>query len=114
MRRIGWTLLCNFLGLWVINALFDGIVLTNRAMIMTAVLLWILNSTLKPVLKVLTMPLSWISLGLWSLILNGIILYAAFRFVPGAYFSSFGLLVVSAIVLSFVNTLVNKLFGTEK
>ena len=114
MKKIGWTLAGNLIALYILDVLFDGIIFTKKALLLMVLALWLLNSFVKPVLKFLTAPLSWITFGLWHLVLNALILYTAFRFVPGAYFSSFGLLVVSVIVLSFVNTLVNKLFGTEK
>jgi putative membrane protein len=48
-----------------------------------ALVLGILNSTLKPILKLLTLPINFITLGLFGLVINLFILYIATLLVPG-------------------------------
>ncbi len=48
-----------------------------------ALVLGILNSTLKPILKILTLPINFMTLGLFGLVINLLILYVATLIVPG-------------------------------
>ncbi|MBQ1386608.1 MAG: phage holin family protein [Erysipelotrichales bacterium] len=114
MKKIGWTLAGNLIALYILDMLFDGIIFTKKALLLMAVLLWVLNSFVKPVLKFLTAPLSWITFGLWHLVLNVLILYTAFRFVPGAFFASYGVLALAALVLGILNSIISKMFGSDE
>ena len=48
-----------------------------------ALVLGVLNSTLKPILKILTLPINFMTLGLFGLVINLLILYVATLIVPG-------------------------------
>jgi len=68
-------LLITALGLWVADQLLPGIEITGTgALIVSALLLGIVNAIIRPILFVLTFPLTVITLGLFFLILNGITL----------------------------------------
>ena len=71
--------------------------------IIVAVVLGILNTLLKPVLLLLTLPINIITLGLFTLVVNVIIVFLASSIVPG--FNVSGLL--PALIFSFVLTVVN-------
>jgi len=61
--------------LWVADQLLPGIEITGTgALIVSALLLGIVNAIIRPILFVLTFPLTVITLGLFFLILNGITL----------------------------------------
>ncbi|OQY40706.1 MAG: hypothetical protein B6229_01055 [Spirochaetaceae bacterium 4572_7] len=49
-----------------------------------AIIFWIVNSIVKGVLKILTLPLRFITLGLFSLVLNMLMMYI-FEFVVNNY-----------------------------
>ena len=113
MKKLGLGLLVNGVSLWIIDGLFSGISFTPRALIMMSVILMILNALVKPVLQLLTLPLNALSFGLFSILLNGMILWMAFRFVPGAYFNNFLTITMAGAVLGVLNALLNKLVGNE-
>lgn len=102
----------NALSLWVVDALMKSIYFADIwALLLTALVLTILNETLKPVLKFLSFPISVVTLGLFSLVINGAILYLAIAMTSanGSYINSFGMAVVASILLSFVNYSINSM-----
>jgi len=69
--------------------------------LVAALVLGVLNAILKPILFVLTLPFTILSLGLFLLVLNGIILWLTDRIVPGFDIpGGFGTTIVAALVLS--------------
>ncbi len=77
--------------------------------LIVAVVLGIINTFLKPVLTILTLPITIITLGLFSLILNALLIMLASRLVAG--FTVSGLLpaILFSIVLSIVNSILNSI-----
>lgn len=84
-----------------ISSFFDGLVV--------AVVLALLNLLVKPVLVILTLPLTIVTLGIFLLILNGLIVMLAGALVDGFYVS--GLL--WAIIFSLLVSLVNAILGAK-
>jgi putative membrane protein len=69
--------------------------------ILAAVVLGVLNAIVKPILFVLTLPLTIASLGLFLLVLNAIMLWLTDRIVPGFDIpGGFGTTVIAAFILS--------------
>lgn len=88
-----------------INSIFSLVVLT--------LFFGIINSTIKPVLKVLSFPITILSLGLFSFVINAIVLKLAFMIVPGAYISGIFTTILAAILISVVNTALEAIFDKE-
>lgn len=55
------------------------------ALILFAIVLTIINGIVKPVLKILTLPINLVTFGLFSLALNAFLLWLALYLVPGFY-----------------------------
>lgn len=68
-----------------------------------AVVLAIVNTTIVPVLQVLTLPLNILTLGLFSLIINVLMVLLVARLVPGFEISGFWVALVFAVILALVN-----------
>lgn len=83
-----------------------------------AIVLGLVNAFVKPLLTILTLPLTILTLGLFLLVVNGISLSLAGFFTPGLEVDGFWPAVLGAIVLSFVSSLiggfVDKSEGSEK
>ncbi len=111
MKKILRNIIVETVSLWVIDMLFTGIAFTSMsAMITTAVILALLNSTVRPVLKIMTVPVSILTLGFFSLIVNAVVLVLAFSLSEGAYIDSFFTAFIASIILAFVNGAVEGLF----
>jgi putative membrane protein len=75
----------------------------------TAVVLGVLNAFLKPVLVVLTLPISIMTLGLFLLVINALIVLLAAKIVPGFKVDGFYSALLFSIVLSIVSYVINSL-----
>jgi putative membrane protein len=71
--------------------------------IVVAVVLAIVNSTIGPLLKIITLPLNILTLGMISLIINVLMVLLVARLVPGFSISGFWIALVFAVVLALVN-----------
>lgn len=73
----------------------------------------IINSTIKPVLKVLSFPITFLSLGLFSFVINAIVLKLAFMIVPGAHITGIFTTIAAAFLISIVNTALEEIFDNK-
>lgn len=76
-----------------------------------SVVLALFNMLVKPILSLLSLPITLLTLGLFGIVINGVMLEltAAFinAWVPGCFtFSSFGATLIVAILLSFANNVI--------
>ena len=74
-----------------------------------AAVLGLLNAIVKPLLFILTLPLTIVTLGLFLLVLNAIMLELTAWLVPGFRIDSFGWAVIGALVLTLVSLVTNRL-----
>ena len=97
---------------WVLSALAIGIAayilpgITVAGVIpalVLAVVLGVINTFIKPVLTILTLPLSVITLGLFSLVLNTLLIMLAAAVVPGVEVAGFLWALIFGIVLALVS-----------
>lgn len=108
------TLLATALSLLVVDIIFSGVYLANfPAAIVAALAIGLFNSGVKPILSVLSLPINILSLGTFTLVINGLCFWLASLFVPG--FQVHGLLafLVAPVILSFVNTFIGNYFGEK-
>lgn len=102
------TWIATALSLLVVDLVVPGVSLsTFSAALIAAVVVGLVNSFVKPVISVLSLPLNVLSLGAFSLIVNGLCFWLAASLVPG--FSVHGILafIFGPIILSAVNTFLN-------
>ncbi|MCS6981740.1 MAG: phage holin family protein [Flavobacteriales bacterium] len=82
--------------------------------VVLAAVIGLLNHFLKPLLVFLTIPVTIFSLGLFLLVINGIIVALASEIVPGFQLRSFGAAIWFSIVLSLVSWALETLFGFKR
>ncbi len=99
---------------WMVNAgalyvtarLVPGILLSRELVpvFMTAAVIGLLNAALKPVLVVLTLPVTILTLGLFHLVLNAFLFWLAAALTPEAWFrlEGFWPALLGAVVMSLV------------
>lgn len=85
---------------------FDGFSST----IVFALVLGLLNLIVKPILKLLGLPLTIITLGLFSLVINAIVIMIADYFVDGMTVDGFWWALIFSIVLSLVTSVFESVF----
>lgn len=76
----------------------------------TALLLAIINSAIRPVLLLLSLPFIVVTLGLFILVLNALILWVAGGVVPGFHVNGFGNALFGSIIVSIVNSALGAVF----
>lgn len=72
--------------------------------------LTLFNMFIKPIIKVLTLPLNVLTLGLFSLVINSILFWYLGTFIKGFEVSTFTAAFVGALVVSVINWLFSKVF----
>lgn len=105
------TTLITALSLLVTDILLPGVSLANfPAAIAAGVAIGLVNSFVKPVLSILSLPVTILTLGLFSLVVNGICFSLAAFFVPGFAVHGLVAFIGGPIVLSLASTLLNRYF----
>ena len=105
-----WVL--NALGLWVSFRLlgtgYDNFDVTAGfwGFLLVGLIFSIINSLFKPLLVIVSLPAILLTLGLFTIIVNGVIVYLSFAIAPGIAMS-FGNSILAGIILSLVNYIVN-------
>jgi putative membrane protein len=96
--------------LLIVAFLFPGIEVSGLGTALVApVAIGLINATLGMVLKIITLPLTLITLGLFWLIINALMLQLAAALVPGFYVADFVSAFFGAIVLSIISMLFRSL-----
>ncbi len=104
--RILW----NALGLLAIAMLLPGIVIDSfYSAIIAAIVLGLLNAFIRPILFILTLPITILTLGLFALVLNAALFLFAASFIDGFFVSNFWYAIIGSILVSLVSTAGNKL-----
>ena len=86
----------------LMSYIFDGVYVRDFSIaFLVAIVLSLLNKFVKPILSVLALPITIMSLGLFQLVINGVILYLAVMVLkPDFPIASFGLTILTAICIS--------------
>ena len=82
--------------------------------IVLAVVLSLLNFVVKPLLIVFTIPLTILTLGLFLLVINALIILLADSIVPGFYVDGFWWALLFSLLLSLTNSLLAELSGKSE
>lgn len=108
------TLLATALSLLVVDIIFPGVDLANfPAALIAAVGIGIVNAGIRPVISVLSLPINILSLGAFSLVINGFCFWLASILVPGFRVAGLLSFLLAPVILSFVNTLLTNYFADK-
>ena len=112
MLGFALTTIATALSLLVTDLVVPGVdIATFPAAIIAGLAVGLLNSTVRPVLAALSLPLTFLTLGLFSLVVNGLCFWLASVLVPG--FTVHGLIafLLGPVILSLVNTFLSRYFA---
>lgn len=104
----------NYIIRWLINAF--GLLIVSKLMasieidgvltaVVAAAVIGLINIFLRPLLLILTLPINILSLGLFTLVINGLIFYFVGNIVEGFHVTGFLAAFLGAILLSIINVL---------
>ncbi|MBO4233155.1 phage holin family protein [Riemerella anatipestifer] len=100
---------------FVLQSVLSGVHIASfGTAVIFAIILGLLDITIKPILKILGFPLTIITLGLFSLVINACIILLAEYLVDGVTIDSFWWALGFSIALSVVTSILSSLFLSKK
>jgi putative membrane protein len=110
---IGWAV--NALCLLAIPYILPGVQMSGfTAAFIAALVIGLLNIIIKPVLFVLTLPISIVTLGLFTFVLNGLMFWLAAKFLDGFAVTNFGWAMAGALAYTLMSWAVSALLMPDK
>lgn len=105
----GWMLrwLLNIIALIITAAILPGFQLTVWAAILGSLFLGIINAVIRPLLLILTLPLNLVTLGLFTFVINGFMLWITSVTIRGFDINGFGWAIVSALLFSVISFVIS-------
>ena len=102
------------LGLWLATEWVPGItVSTATTLILAALLLGVVNAIVRPIVVLLTLPATLLTLGLFLLVINAAMLGLVAAFLPGVSINGFWAALLAAILVSLVSWIGAALFKKD-
>lgn len=103
---VHWLVLA--VALFLTTRLVGGVhVSSYSTLAVAALVIGFVNALVKPILVILSLPLTIVTLGLFYLVVNGACLMLAAALVPGFTVNSWGSAIIGALVLSIIGWLLN-------
>ncbi|MFH1060112.1 MAG: phage holin family protein [Pseudomonadota bacterium] len=114
MRGLLFRWVVNAGGLLLVSYLFEGIQVASVGWAFIAALfLGIINALIRPVVLVLTLPINVLTLGLFTIVVNALMLWLTGSLLAGFWVSGFWSAVGGALVLSLISFAVNSLVNDQ-
>lgn len=103
-------LVVNALAFYITAYLVQGIVIANFQVLVVIAVVWgLLTMLLKPILVLLTLPVNFMTLGLFTFVINAFLMMVMSSIVRGFSVDGFGTALMASIVLALVNIVLSKL-----
>jgi putative membrane protein len=105
---IKWLILA--LGVFFVGNFLPGIHVPDyKVALIVALVLAVLNVTLRPILKLISLPITLITLGLFALIVNGFVFWLVPFIVKGFVIDTFWWAVLGVIVVSLITSILDRI-----
>jgi putative membrane protein len=102
------TTLVTALSLLIVDTLFSSVYISNfPTALIAAAVLGLINSSIRPILSLLSLPINLLSLGLFSFVVNGVCFWLASVLVPGFSVSGIAAIILGPVILSLGTTFLN-------
>jgi putative membrane protein len=112
MMSILVTWIANSLAIYAVAYLLGGVdVASLRDAFLAGAVLSIVNAVVKPVIVILTLPLTVLTLGLFYFVVTAFCLWLAATFVPGFILQGFFTTVVAAVLISVFSAFIARALG---
>jgi putative membrane protein len=103
------------LAILIVSHLYSGIHVADfPAAVVAAAVLGILNSVIRPLLQFFALPITFLTLGIFYFVINGLMLYWTASLVKGFAVRSLGSAIVASILVSLSSLLLNSLLNSGK
>jgi len=105
-------LIINAALLLIVSRLVSGLYVEGwGAAFIGAIVLGLVNFFVRPVMVVLTFPLTIVTLGLFLLVVNALMLWLMAALVPGIHLQGFGSAILGSLILSILNLVISAMVG---
>ena len=105
---INW--LVSGLAILVTAYLLPGVHVSSfTSALVAAVVLGVINAFIKPILLILTLPINLLTLGLFTFVVNALVIMLTANLVPGFSVDGFWWALIFSIVLSLINSFLSRL-----
>lgn len=105
-----FNLLINVFSLLVVEYLVPGFELSDFwTAVVASIVIGIVNTFIKPVLQLIALPISILTLGISAFLINVLLLWGTSKLVPGFYIDSFWSAILASIVLALVTWFLHRL-----
>lgn len=112
-----WRVLVGAGALWVVSALFPSLISFYKPTVgdylLTGLVLGLANAILRPILLFLTLPLNFLTLGLFTFVVNAIVLLVVSNLTPlrtGGFWAA----MIASVLISFASSLIGNLLQDPK
>src|SRR5580658_8497205 len=100
------------IGLWLASKIVSGIAFNStQTLIAAALLLGIVNAFVRPVIVILTLPITLLTLGLFLLVINALMIMLVAWFLPGFLVAGFWSAIFAAIVVGLTSWVMSGWIG---
>ncbi len=108
------TAIATALSLLIVDLVVPGVNIANfPAAMIAALVIGLINGSVKPVLSTLSLPLNFLTLGTFSLVINGLCFWLAALLVPGFAVKGIIAFLLGPVILSFASTFINNYFAEK-
>lgn len=115
MTRLILKWVLNSFALYFVMKIIPGIRIDRfQDLLVAALVIGLLNAFLRPIIILLTLPVTMLTLGLFTLVINGLMFYLAAYLVGGFHVTGFGAAFLAALLFSLFSFILNMVFGTKK
>lgn len=109
------SILINTLAVLVTGYILPGIHVANFwTAVVVAIVLGVINAVLRPIIFILTLPINILTLGLFSFVIMGLLVYLVSAIVPGFKVDNFWWAILFAIIVALINWFLNSLVPTRR
>ncbi len=109
MKNFIVVILINTFALFIVSGIFTGIEITSwQALIVSAIILSLINIYLKPIIKIIMLPVNFFTLGIFTLFINAFLLNIVEYLVKGFYIKNFTNAFFGALMLSIIYLVVER------
>ena len=115
MLRLIIHILSNALGIWAAARLVPGIFFDGdwKWLILAGAVLGFVNFFIKPIVKIISLPLIWVTLGLFTIVINVLMLNLAAKIVGALIIETWTAAFWAVVVISIINYIISSLIQEE-
>ncbi|MBR3628093.1 MAG: phage holin family protein [Elusimicrobia bacterium] len=101
--------LINIVALFIVSIMLGGIIISSwQTLLVSAIVLSLINIYLKPIIKIIMLPVNFLTLGLFTLFINAFLLIFVESLVKGFYIKNFSTAFIGALLLSIIYLIIEK------